>query len=433
MINKTQYNGVTVLFRGTLPTNTQDFIQDVCRGVKPRGNYGSVVVLSDNERYYVTDHFSTYPIWYNQNDYDFFYQDIAKRTEIKTKEESFYNERKVMGGFTVSDMSPFKEIKRVPIDSIVHVKDGETKIIKHDTLIDSSVSSNGVEEVKTNFENFIAKNCAEKNVLFLSGGKDSTTIAHVVKKLGLANKFRFLSLWSPKAKQHEKEPVSRIAIHLDIPVEFIEVEYSGRIFDDETNARFFDFWTENTYSAKRKAIMDLGLTDSLCWSGEVGVGNMQSRYVLQYYAQKGYQKDKLARFSVNICGTHRRSASVTDHALEYLDTPTEYERCVNHFESVLDNFDRHPDVINRILFHRLKDESAFRVYAYSQDDKINWIHPFTNFNFINSCINWPSSIKFVNDRDKNIYRLLWPEMTTIPWEYAKSGLGIPASSKYNAN
>ena len=85
------------------------------------------------------------------------------------------------------------------------------------------------------------------------------------------------------------------------------------------------------------------------------------------------------------------------------------------------------------MFCRLKEESAFRVFAYNQDKELKWIHPYTDFKFINSCVNWTSSIKFISNKDKNIYRLLWPEMTTIPWEYAKSGLGIPAYSKYNTN
>ena len=433
MINKTQYNGVTVLYKGTLPTNTQDFIKDVCTGVKPRGNYGSVVVLSNNERYYVTDHFCTYPLWYTENDWDWYYQELVDRTSNLSNNESFNNEKKVMGGFTVSSLTPFNEISKVPTDAIVHVKDGKTNIIHHETLIDDHLSTNGIEEIRDNFQNLIRENVAEKNVLFLSGGKDSTTLAHIIKKLNLDHKFKFISLWSPKAKQHEKEPVTRIASRLDIPVEFVSVDYSGEIFDEDTNKHFFSFWTENTYSAKRKAIIDKGYTDHLCWSGEVGVGNMQSKYVLQYYAQKGYNIEAMAKFSVNICGSHRRLGSTKSDALSYLKTPTEYDRCCEHFKKQLESFEKHPDEINRILFCRLKDESAFRVFAYNQDKDIQWIHPYTDFKFINSCVNWTSSIKFISNKDKNIYRLLWPEMTTIPWEYAKSGLGIPAHSKYNTN
>ena len=91
MINKTQYNGVTVVWRGDLPSNTPDFINDVCTGVKPRGNYGCVVILNDNERYYISDHFSSYPIWFTDNDYDWFYHDLVKRTNNLERDESFFN------------------------------------------------------------------------------------------------------------------------------------------------------------------------------------------------------------------------------------------------------------------------------------------------------------------------------------------------------
>tara|TARA_A100001388_G_C28757590_1_gene495850 strand:+ start:190 stop:1488 length:1299 start_codon:yes stop_codon:yes gene_type:complete len=432
MINKTQYNGVTVVWRGDLPSNTPDFINDVCTGVKPRGNYGCVVILNDNERYYISDHFSSYPIWFTNNDYDWFYHDLVKRTNNLERDDSFFNERKMMGGFTVSLRTPYLNIRRVPTDAMIHVKNGETKIIKQETLIDDKLSTNSIEDIRTYFENLIEKNVAEKNVLFLSGGKDSTTLAHIIKKLGLEKKFKFVSLWSPKAKQHEKEPVTRIASQLQIDVQFVPIEYSGQIFDEETNKHFFSHWIENTYSAKRKAIFDLDISDHLCWSGEVGVGNMQSRYVLQYFAQKGFNIEAMAKFAVNICGSHRRIGSTKPDALKYLNSPEEYKRCYEYFEAQLrDN--KHPDEINKLLFCRLKEESAFRVFAYNQDKELKWIHPYTDFKFINSCVNWTSSIKFISNKDKNIYRLLWPEMTTIPWEYAKSGLGIPAYSKYNTN
>ena len=239
-------------------------------------------------------------------------------------------------------------------------------------------------------------------------------------------------MWSPKAKQHEKEPVTRIASQLQIDVQFVPIEYSGQIFDEETNKHFFSHWIENTYSAKRRAIFDLDISDHLCWSGEVGVGNMQSRYVLQYFAQKGFNIEAMAKFAVNICGSHRRIGSTKPDALKYLNSPEEYKRCYEYFEAQLRN-NKHPDDINKLLFCRLKEESAFRVFAYNQDKELKWIHPYTDFKFINSCVNWTSSIKFISNKDKNIYRLLWPEMTTIPWEYAKSGLGIPAYSKYNTN
>ena len=259
MINKTQYNGVTVVWRGDLPSNTPDFINDVCTGVKPRGNYGCVVILNDNERYYISDHFSSYPIWFTNNDYDWFYHDLVKRTNNLERDDSFFNERKMMGGFTVSLRTPYLNIRRVPTDAMIHVKNGETKIIKQETLIDDKLSTNSIEDIRTYFENLIEKNVAEKNVLFLSGGKDSTTLAHIIKKLGLEKKFKFVSLWSPKAKQHEKEPVTRIASQLQIDVQFVPIEYSGQIFDEETNKHFFSHWIENTYSAKRKAIFDLDI------------------------------------------------------------------------------------------------------------------------------------------------------------------------------
>ena len=72
------------------------------------------------------------------------------------------------------------------------------------------------------------------------------------------------------------------------------------------------------------------------------------------------------------------------------------------------------------MFTRLQDEGAYRIFN-CEDDNLNWVHPFAENEFIHSCVNMPSEHK----GKKNLYREMYPELTNIPWEYPKSGLGIP--------
>ena len=154
-----------------------------------------------------------------------------------------------------------------------------------------------------------------------------------------------------RSKTNEKEAVTRIAEAIGIEVQFVQIEYSGKIFDQKTNEQLFDFWIENSYSAKKKAIQILGLQDHLCWSGEVGVGNMQSRFVLQYFAQKGYNIEDMAKFHVNICGSYRRLCSVTSEPLAYMNpvSPDIYQECVDYFKNQLETFEEHPKTSENVL------------------------------------------------------------------------------------
>jgi len=72
------------------------------------------------------------------------------------------------------------------------------------------------------------------------------------------------------------------------------------------------------------------------------------------------------------------------------------------------------------MFSRLQDEGAYRLFNYSQDN-LKWVHPYAEDEFISACVNMPSEYK----GKKNLYKLMYPELTDIPWRYPKSGLGIP--------
>ena len=427
-----EYKNWNIKYRGNFPCSTEQFVSDIEQGKKPQGVYGAICTRN-NEMFLVTDHFGSYPIWYTKEQASFYFYDIPKHN--LSRNEQFFFERDMFGGFTASNRTKYNEIKRVQPDCIVHIKNGVDSIKQFQSLMNDKVAPENFAELRDNFEKYIIDNCSDKNVLFLSGGKDSATLAHVIKKLNLQDKFKFISLWSANSKTNEKEAVTRIAEAIGIEVQFVAIDHSGKIFDEKTNEQFFDFWIENSYSAKKKAVHLLGLQDHLCWSGEVGTGTFSSKFTLQYFAQKGYNIEDMARLYVNVTGTYWRSISTTSDPLAYMNpvSPDIYQECVDHYKNQMKTFEEHPDKLNRLLYGWLKDFSCFRLYAYSQDKEIQWIHPFAEYNFINTCINLPNSVKFYNNKEKCIYRAIWPEMTNIPWEYGKSGLGIPAYSKYHAN
>jgi len=302
----------------------------------------------------------------------------------------FFTERSFLGGWTVSDRHPVKGLKR---------KSSEYVLPKEE-ILDIPVSV-----LRSMLEDNISKYATDKNVIFLSGGKDSTALAHVFKKLNIP--FIPVSLYSNVSHTTEYNIVKQIANEIKLDVEFVKL--------DTIPKTHFSYWVENPYTAKVYAIKKLGLEDYTIFTGEIGTGEMQVNQSLQYTAMMGYKPDDLSHWHVNVCGSYRRINSV----LPLSDDPI-YLECVSHFKNRFTEWDKHPDVLNRVMFSRLQDEGAYRLFNYGQDN-LKWVHPYAENNFIEACTNMPSHYK----GKKNLYKEMYNDLTDIPWRYPKSGLGIP--------
>jgi hypothetical protein len=304
--------------------------------------------------------------------------------------KDFFKERECLGGWTVSNRHPVQGLKRIASQKI---------------LPESKIKNITINELKNILEQTIKKYASNKNVIFLSGGKDSTSLAHAFTELDIP--FVPVSLYSGISPTTEKSIVAQIEKELGLKVEYFQL--------DTIPKTVFRYWVENPYTAKKIAIEKLGLQGHKIFTGEIGTGEMQVNQSLQYTAMMGYRPKDLARWHVNVCGSYRRINSVKELSEDRI-----YKECVNHFETRFNEWDKHPDVLNRVMFSRLQDEGAYRLFNYSQDD-LEWVHPFAEDEFISACVNMPSEYK----GKKNLYKLMYPELTDIPWRYPKSGLGIP--------
>ena len=85
------------------------------------------------------------------------------------------------------------------------------------------------------------------------------------------------------------------------------------------------------------------------------------------------------------------------------------------------------DITNKLLHLQSSDQSAYRVYAYSQDEEIEWVHPYFDWDFVYYISNLPPKYKI----GKSIFKEAFGEFISLtPWKYPKNGLSIPATSKY---
>lgn len=305
------------------------------------------------------------------------------------RNEDFFKERDFLGGWTISNRHPVKGLKRISSDNII--------------------AQNTVMEIKPSvlrdlLENTIKLYATDKNIIFLSGGKDSTALAHAFKTLNIP--FKAVSLYSKLSPTTEIDIVKSIQKELNIDVIYYNI--------DTIPKTEFKYWIENPYTAKVIAINELGLQNYTIFTGEIGTGEMQVNQSLQYTAMMGYRPDDLAFWHVNVCGSYRKLNSV-----KKLSNDPIYLECVEHFKTRFNQWAVHPDILNRVMFSRLQDEGAYRLFNYGLDD-LSWVHPYAENSFIRACVNMPSKYK----GKKNLYREMYNDLTDIPWRYPKSGLGI---------
>ena len=305
------------------------------------------------------------------------------------RNEDFFKERNFLGGWTISDRHPIKGLKRISSD--INIANNTVMKIKPSVLRDL-------------LEDTIKLYATDKNIMFLSGGKDSTALAHAFKKLNIP--FKAISLYSKLSPTTEIDIVKSIQKELDIDVVYYNI--------DTITKTEFKYWIENPYTAKVIAINELGLQNYTIFTGEIGTGEMQVNQSLQYTAMMGYQPDDLAFWHVNVCGSYRKLNSV-----KKLSNDPIYLECVEHFKTRFKQWEVHPDILNRVMFSRLQDEGAYRLFNYGLDDLL-WVHPYAENSFIRACVNMPSKYK----GKKNLYREMYTDLTDIPWRYPKSGLGI---------
>ncbi len=99
-----EYKNWNIRYRGNFPCSTEQFVSDIEQGKKPQGVYGAIC-SRDDEMFLITDHFGSYPIWYTSQQASFYFYDLPKQN--LSRNEQFFFERDMLGGFTVSNRTQY--------------------------------------------------------------------------------------------------------------------------------------------------------------------------------------------------------------------------------------------------------------------------------------------------------------------------------------
>ena len=147
---------------------------------------------------------------------------------VGEQNDDFFIERKHLGGWTVSNRHPIKNLNRYP---------------PKENIVSNKILHVKIQDLRKILEDIIKKYATDKNVILLSGGKDSTTLAHIFKKLDIP--FVPVSLFSGISLTTEKSIVNRIELDLEINVIYYRIDSIPKIE--------FPYWIENPYTAKINA------------------------------------------------------------------------------------------------------------------------------------------------------------------------------------
>ena len=387
-----------------------------------RGNFSVIWMDHAGNSCLAVDHYATLPLFYTDSHVGQVFHCVKQASAQLTADQDCVNQMAFFGGMTVGPSTIYQEIKRVEPGHYVHngISTSYLDILQLPLIAyDAELVRQSLIEI-----------CGElpaPAALMLSGGKDSATLCGVLEHLD--KPCRYVTVRSPLQQFAEQQIVDRICAHHGIEYSSVEVTHSGAILSQELNERFLEFWPDNPFTAKREAMLRLGFGDHALITGEVGCGTYAVRSLLLYAAQKpGLTARQLCEYMVlDMAFYNKRHARDTDLI------PKHHQKA---FADLVDHYERKWQAsslpyLQKIVHLNTQDTSAFRMYAYSQDTDLTWHHPYADWRWVSNTIPIHASHKLTHRAEKWLYVDCFGDcITTIPWEYPKNGLAIPALSKY---
>lgn len=382
-----------------------------------RGNF-ALIYISQNIKCYAVDHYSTIPLFYTDSHIGISHQDV-KRTLNKIEDNVFI--KKLIGYFGGYSVGPETNIKGLyRVEPCTYVWNG--KVERYIDLFSKEKNEFNPLTVKELFKASVSKNAdTNNNGLLLSGGKDSSSLLGCLLNWGY--EVSPISLISEHQTYSDKKIVEQLSKDYNIDVDFVNIDYSGPILNDYENDRYFGFWRENPFGAKKDVLKKYNFSTVL--TGEAGPSVYTYRPQLNYAIQKkAHIVDIIKILVIDIMTYHRVSSVDTKYIWHNWQEHVDF--LIDYYYNMYNSFETN-DITNKLIHLTTIDQSAYRVFAYSQDFDINWKHPYMDWNFVNYIINLDSKYKI----NKNILKLGLSELIShTPWRYPKNGLSIPSINKY---
>lgn len=403
-----QYHNGTLWYAGNLSEDDLSYIHlKLCRKEIPNSKWSMSIVWQSKEDGYFfaqVDHLSTYPLWYNDDTKEIWAQwsDVEKR-DFPTN-DLFYAQRELfLDTMTIGELSPRQGVDRIMPDHCI--KNGTLKRYKHSfDLSKKAPPINTWEEI---LHNAIKTNCKDGDMLFLSGGRDSTTIANFAIFNEIDLDYVHISdsddkLDTQSTKQFESNNGIKVNyLHPDDIKEFLP-EYHD------------NHWHDGSFRFKYNAMKTLGKTRGL--TGEFGASEHGHSKINYIHQCTDLTTDKLVNLHITTLEA-RNDASATPiwtdkgflkHEIGKLRKDA-YEYILDYVEDLITyNWQKANTKEQQleVLLNILKQEhESYRLFGYSQDPDHTWNHPLADWTWADIIMNTCPIVRKIGKHDRWVYKM----------------------------
>lgn len=382
-----------------------------------KGQFGMVWQGNDGWWLAQCDHLCSYPLWYSE-DGEHVFSLWSQATEYDEKiDETFYAQRDLLyGQMTVGSTSGRQDVKRIQPNWCV---DRGTPT-QYTTSLKMNYDGPPEKEWGSILIEAVRKNCQSGDVLFLSGGRDSTTIANIAHHLGIGLKYIHIT----QGKQNpDTESCREFASNIGIEVNYIDP------WKDNIEYNEGDFWHDGSYAPKRQSLLNLDKKYGV--TGELGASESGSKKINTILQMPDITIEQLTNIWITTLEARNESVAnkhihddYTVHSLEHKLYKRAYNDLIKFFEDVYarcqsETSDTHQLLKSIVMMHQ-QDHESYRLFNYSQDPDLTWKHPFTDPIWFDIIMNAPLEQKKLHYHNREVYRIAaqdWDWFDTTAWNY----------------
>jgi len=382
-----------------------------------RGQFAMVWQGTDGWWFAQTDHLCNYPLWYSENGEHVYSLWSQALEHDKASDEVFYAQRDLLyGQMTVGMRTGRQETKRLQPD---HCLDRGTQV-RYRNSIDLNSDGPLMKDWGDILMTAVERNCTSGDTLFLSGGRDSTTIANCAVELGIDLNYIHIT----RGKENPDTTSCReFALNKGIEVNYLDP------WIDKLDWNEYDFWHDSSYAPKRRSLQKLGLTSGL--SGELGASESGSKKINTILQMPDITIEQLTNIWITTLESRNEGCASSriheDYTLAHVENrfwKQAYEELIEFFEgryaelrSTTNN--NHQLLKAAIMMHQ-QDHESYRLHSYSQDADMTWRHPFTDPIWFDIIMNAPLERKKLHYHNREVYRISaqqWKWFDTTAWKY----------------
>tara|TARA_B100001287_G_scaffold275566_1_gene283501 strand:- start:1402 stop:2694 length:1293 start_codon:yes stop_codon:yes gene_type:complete len=377
------------------------------------GNFAIVWVGNDGWNFAQTDHLNTYPIWYKEDGSELY--SLWSQVENIQRDDVFYAMRDLLyGQMTVGTRTPCQTVKRLQPD---HYLDNGTQS-RYRWSIEPR-SGPPMSDWQDILIDVIDRNTNDGDVLFLSGGRDSTTIANVAHHLG--KKLQYVHITRGK-ENPDTTACKEFAKNIGIEVNYIDPWQKTSTWNEH------DYWHDSSYNPKRTCLNKLNSKSGI--SGELGVSESGSKKINPILQMPNINIEQLTNIWLTTLEARNESVASplihTDYTKDhrfYEFYEQAYKELIEYYESHWKHYSEIEDtkyLLKCALMMHQQDHESYRLHNYSQDVIMQWNHPLADYKWYDLIMNCDIKLKGVHYHKRYPYLVAsrtWDWFDQTAWNY----------------